>query len=131
MSYRRRGAYAPAGPRLDAAAPNSLPLTTVPPFDVVYSGEFDPEGAYEASIVSAGGQWTVTPSPTTGEGSAVVQDETTLVATFAVPPDADDPGLGYTQVKDLATGEFGPAVPFTWTAARKAGPRKRQAAPDE
>lgn len=123
MSYRRRGAYAPAGPRLDSVAPNSLPLTTVPPFEVTYTGEFDPAGSYEADIVSVDGQWTVT-------DTVVVQDEVTLVATFNEPPDGAA-GLGYTQVKDLAANEFGSAVPFTWTAStRKAGARRRSA-PDE
>ncbi len=112
-------------------APNTLPLATVPPFVVTYTGEFDPARAYEASIVSMDGQWTITPSPTTGEGSVVVQDETTIVATFAVPPDADNPGLGYTQIKDIATGELGAAVPFSWTASelRESKPARGKAKP--
>ena len=119
MSYRRRGAYAPPGPLLEAVAPNSLPLTTVPPFVVTYTGTFDPAGTYEADIVSVDDQWTVTEA-------VVVQDEATLVATFNEAPDGAA-GLGHTLVKDLATGEFGSAVPFTWTASRakaKAKPKK-------
>lgn len=109
MSYRRRGAFAPPGPRLGAVAPNTLPLSTVPPFVVTYTGEFDPALAYEADIVSVDGQWTVTES-------VVVQDETTLVATFNEAPDGAA-GLGYTQIKDLAADEFGSSVPFSWTAS--------------
>ncbi len=120
MSYRRRGAYAPAGPALSGVAPSSLPLTTVPPFVVTYTGDFDPAGAYEANIVSSDGQWTVTES-------VVVQDDTTLVATFNEAPDGA-PGLGYTTVKDLSTGEFGANLPFSWTATRRAG--RRRSPPD-
>lgn len=126
MSYRRRGAYAPAGPRLDSVAPNSLPVTTVPPFELILSGSFNADGEYEVSIVSSTGQWTYSPS-SSGEGTVVAADDS-VVATFAVPPDADEPGLGYVQIKDVATGEFSAGVPFSWTAsARGRGARIRPA----
>ena len=124
MSYRRRGAYAPADPKLDAVAPNSLPLSTVPPFDLTLSGAFDPDAEYEVSIVPSTGQWTYSPS-SAGEGT-VAATEDSVVATFAVPPDADEPGLGYVQIKDVASGEFSAGVPFSWTASTRRGGRAKK-----
>ena len=37
------------------------------------------------------------------------------------------PGLGYTHVKDLEAGEFGSAVPFSWTASRASTKAKAKA----
>ena len=100
-------------------APSTLPLSTVPPFQVTYTGTFDPGGAYEADIVSADDQWTVTED-------GCRQDATTLVATFSEAPDGAA-GLGHTLVKDLVSGEFGAAVPFSWTASKaKAKPKPKK-----
>lgn len=101
---------------LSGVEPSSLPVSTTPPFDVTYTGTFNPDAEYEASIVSADGQWTITPSPHTGEGSVTVTDSS-VTATFPVAPDADNPGVGYAQLKDVAAGNFIGPVPFEWTAA--------------
>ena len=101
--------------------PNSLPLTTAPPFVLTYSGEFDTDAEYEASIVSASGQWTITPSPHGEGGTVVVNSENEVVATFEVAPDADRAGTGYTQLKNLATGQLSDRIPFTWEGEESGG----------
>lgn len=112
-----------------SVTPDSLPLGTAPPFDLTFAGSFAADGAYEVSIVSSTGQWTFTPSKD-GEGEVLATD-TALVATFAVAPDADEPGVGYVQVKDLATDAIiGGQLPFTWEAGAKET-AKAKAEPEE
>ena len=104
----------PPSPEVTSVTPASLPLATAPPFDLTFSGSFDPEHEYEARIISADGQWTYTPSKD-GEGE-VVATEAEVVATFAVAPDADNAGPGTAEVEDKTAGAKVGSVPFTWEA---------------
>ena len=113
--YQVQTGDVPPPQTLDSVEPSSLALSTTAPFDLVLSGSFVPEHDYEVAIISADGQWTYTPSKE-GEGEVVAEADA-LTATFAVAPDADNPGEGTVQAEDKTTGQLVGKIPFTWGAS--------------